>query len=243
MTIKTYTDEIFGMPHWYPALANYTFTTSFVKLRPEEIQALASGETTDGDAVRNVISRLSAPMNVFMGNSFVTVDSLAPTDTGRFNSKRGAVYSPESAWKTLARSEKIKKAAAEGRVNYICIKPFRRMNRIREFRLFIKDGKLKGMSQYWLTQHFKRLDDLKAQYWKMAKDFVSETAWLFPVKDLTVDIYFTSSSNIMIIDLNPWGGDTQAKLFNTWDRDWTEEPGIKILSPPVRISGEVNVSF
>jgi hypothetical protein len=234
--------ESFGIPYWYPALSAHTFMTGFVKLKEEEIKALAAGES-EGESVNGAVKRLALPMNSFSGNSFVFTDMAAPTDTVRFTAKRGAVYSPESAWNVLAKSEKIKKAAQDGLVKYICVRPFRRMNKMREFRLFIKGGKLVGMSQYWLEKHFKRLEKRKSEYWENACLFIDETSWLLPAENLAMDVYFTSENQVLVIDLNPWGGSTDALLFKDWDYDWGSEPLLKTIPPPFKISGEVNVSF
>lgn len=233
------------MVNWYPLFAGKTFLTSFIKLRPEAIQALANGEIewNEESPINQVIKDLRKPMSVLFGNSFVSVDTCAPTDTERFENKRGAIHSPESAWITLASSAKVRQSAAAGEVEYIAIRPFRRMNRPREFRLFIKDGKLKAMSQYYLIRHFRRLEGVKNQYWDMAKEFVNEISWNLPVKDIVMDIYFSSTREIYIIDFNPWGSPTDPLMLNTWDRDWNEEIGIVLMPVPMSIGGDVNISF
>lgn len=228
--------------NWYGALSNYTFPTSFVKLKPLEIQALADGITT-GKAVSEAIERLSTPMELYPGNCFVFVDCAAPTDTERYAGKRGAVHSPQSAWKFLAMSAKVRNAVASGSSEHICVRPFRRITRAREFRLFIYKGRLAAMSQYWLTRHYRRLAGVKQKYYEKAKSFVESIAWLLPVHTLTMDIYFTSRKEILIIDLNPWGPPTSPLLLKSWERDWNVDSGIVLIGPPTTISGDVNVSF
>lgn len=234
--------EACRIPVWYHSFAHHTFPVSFVKLHPEEIHALANGETK-GEKASAVISRLSAPMQAFPGNCFVFVDTVAPTDTERFAGKRGAVYSPHSAWRFLAASEKVRKAAISGEVEYICVRPFRRMNKTREFRLFIYESKLKAMSQYWLIRHYRRLEGKKRFYWEQALKLVDEISWLLPYHTIVMDIYFTADNQILIIDFNPWGEKTSPLMLKTWEQDWTQEIGIKLIPPPVRVSGDVNVSF
>lgn len=233
---------------WYPVLAGHTFLTSFVKLRSDSIAALIAGKSSVDDdppnlAVKAVIEDLRQPMANIPGNCFVTVDRCAPTDTERFRSKRGAVFSPESAWKFLCRSEKVRESARRGEVEYLCLRPFRRMNRTREFRLFIRDGKLSAMSQYYLIRHFRRLERMRNFYWNQAEEFVERIAWMMPIKTLVMDIYFTSSDQILIIDLNPWGEPTDPLMLRSWDRDWSKPAGIVLMDPPTRISGDVNISF
>ncbi len=234
------------LPVWYPVLAGHTFLTSFVRLRPEAVAALAAGraeKSKEHPEVAEAILSLRQPMAAIPGNCFTSVDSCAPTDTERFEEKRGAVFSPESAWRYLALSPKVQAAAAAGEVEYICLRPFRRMNRTREFRLFIRDGKLNAMSQYHLIRHFRRLEGVKQEFWKKAEAFVAEIAWLLPLRELVMDVYFTSDHQILIIDLNGWGSPTDPKLLNDWGRDWSEPAGIVLMPPPTRITGDVNVSF
>ena len=235
-------NDFFRTQVWYPSLANHTFVTSFLRLHDEEIAALQHGET-DTPVARNAIHRLGEPMRAFSGNCFVFVDHTAPTDTERFAGKRGAVFSARSAWRYLAESTKVRAAAAAGEVHFICIRPFRRMNQTREFRLFIHDRRLKGMSQYWLIRHFRRLEGFKQHFWDKAEALVREIAWVLPTDNLVMDIYFTSGDEILIIDFNPWGNPTSPLLFDRWDRDWSNVEGIKLIPPPLKISGDINVSF
>jgi len=234
--------NIYKASEWYQALADHTFPTSFVKLKEDEMKALIAGEI-DGDAGKEVQERLKLPMNSFPGNCFVFVDTSAPTDTERFEGKRGAVYSPASAWKYLCESEKVKSAVKSGASDHICIRPFRRMSQPREFRLFIKDGKLKAASQYWLIRHFRRLEGRKDFYWNCSKELVEKINWLLPSPTIVMDVYFTSASEILILDFNPWGEPTAPLIMQTWDRDWGEEAGINLIPPPIKVSGDVNVSF
>ncbi len=239
-------EDFLRTPVWYPVLAAHTFMTSFVRLRPEAVTALAMGVIVGGDShpeVQDAIESLRQPMSVVPGNCFASVDSCAPTDTERFIYKHGAVYSPESAWRYLALSGKVRTAAANGEVQNICLRPFRRMNRTREFRLFIKDGKLAAMSQYHLIRHFRRLEGYKKEFLKEADTFVNEIAWLLPIRDLVMDVYFTAEHRILIVDLNKWGEPTDPLLLRDWNRDWSVPAGIVLMPPPVTVSGTVNVSF
>ena len=228
--------------NWYPALSGNAFPTSFLKLQPEEVEALADG-AVNGPIAYNVITRLRQPMHYIPGNCFVSVDTCSPTDTERFKLKRGAVHSPESAWNFLALSEKVRNAAKKKKVSNICMRPFRRMNQTREFRLFIYKSELSAMSQYWLTRHFRRLEGIKSQIWEQVNTFFDEISWNLPAETFVMDIYITSTGKILIVDLNPWGGDTDPLLLASWDRDWTKKAELVMMPPPTKIFGDVNVSF
>ena len=221
------------LPQWYTGLAAHTFITTFVPLPKDAIALLQAGELDDLDEEERIdammIEELRQPMAEIPGNCFVCVDSCAPTDTERFRAKGGAVYSPRSAWQTLRGSEKVRKAAQAGLLTSVCLRPYRNMTPAREFRLFIKDGKLKGMSQYHLTRHFRRLDGVKENLWGRCQLFVNAKAWRLPKEPLVMDVYFTSNyERIMIVDLNPWGGETDPKLFK-WDEEWENVRGLRIM--------------
>ena len=169
----------YGASFWYPTLADYTFPTTFVKLKNAELDLLAKGITEEKE-VENIINRIAKAQYAFTGNTFVFTDVAAPTDTRRFESKRGAVHSAASAWNNLALSKKIRSAAENREFECICVRPFRNMTRPREFRLFINEGRLILMSQYWLNRHYHRLELKKDFYWTKAEELIDEISWLLP---------------------------------------------------------------
>ncbi len=241
-------NEFLKIQNWYPYFSSHTFPTSFVRLRPEAVALLAADDDARQDipraVSRQVVADLRLPMSRISGNCFTSTDMCAPTDTERFRKKHGAVFSPESAWTYLFFSEKIRRAAAAGNVSFICLRPYRHITKAREFRLFVCNGKLAAMSQYWLIRHFPLLDKRGSRYWKKAERLVSAVAWQLPLENFVMDIYVTSEEELLIIDLNPWGEPTDPLLLRSWDReDWSNSPGLQIMAPPTRISGSVHVSF
>ncbi len=234
--------EEYKVSNWYSSLAKYTFPTYFVDLNADEIDAIANSNNND-EISKNVIKKLRPAMKKIRGNSFVFADSTAPKDTERFLLKRGAVYSPESAWKFLLESRNIQEAAKHNLFKKLCVRPFRRITKPREFRLFIYRGDLKAVSQYWLIRHYKRLAGLTDYYWELLRDFVEKISYLLPSQTVVMDVYVTSRKNILIIDFNNWKNDTDPLLLRTWNQNWTEEQGLKLIPPPTEISGDINVSF
>ena len=235
------------MPSWYSSLAEWTFPTSFIRLKEEAISYLAASEEersgVDDGFVSGVIAELHKAMSRIPGAKFISVDNCSPTDTERFESKRGAVYSAKSAWNILTSSEKVRQSAASGNLKHICVRPFRNITLAREFRLFVVNGKLAAMSQYNLIRHYYRLDGVKDKYLKLAEEFVESVAWKIPEENVVIDIYITGSNKIMVIDLNAWGEPTKPLLLRKWERDWSVPAGIVLMEVPQKISGDVNVSF
>ncbi len=232
----------YKIQNWYPKLTEHSFPAAFVLLEESEKQALLA-EEPDAKVVAGLLPRLQSALKQFTGSRFISVDTVSPTDTERFLLKRGAVVSAESAWRILRESKKVREAALAGNVCCICVRPFRRMQQAREFRLFVKNGRLAAMSQYWLIRHFRRLQGRLDYYWAQAADFIDDVSGQLPVKDAAVDVYFTSGGKILIVDINPWGAPTNPLMLNTWDRDWGTSGGCTIVPPPHLVSGDVNVSF
>lgn len=230
--------------NWYPALSEFCVFTAFMKLSATEVKLLADG-VAEGNEVRGVVKRLQKVMrNGGFGNYFISADYCSPTDTERFKAKKGAVHSAESAWFFLASSNKVREAAKAGMVEYLALKPFVRIDRTREFRLFIYDGELKAMSQYNLVRHFRRLEGIKDELWKKAEKWFKKIKDRLPKENLVIDIYFEDDDKkIVINDLNPWGEPTDPLLLRTFDQDWSKVQGIKLMLPPTKISGDVAVSF
>lgn len=230
------------MPNWYSRLAVHTLPTIFVMLQQDEIESLSQGDT-ESDVVVKLLPRLNSAMSAFSYSRFVTVDLVAPTDTERFRLKRGKVVSAKSAWSILSESEKVRESARIGMVSCLCVQPFRTMDVTREFRLFVRNGKLVAMSQYWLIRHFHRLERRKESYLQLATEFIDSIAWSLPLKDLVVDVYIPTSRKILIMDLNPWGAPTDPLMLNSWDRDWNLPLDCHIVQPPFTLSGDVNVGL
>lgn len=230
------------MCQWYPKLNQVSFPAVFLTLSGIELAAMKNKET-DTPVVQNLLPRLECCMKSFPGNRFVSVDSVSPTDTERFEKKRGAVHSAQSAWKYLLESEKVTSALERGEVTSLCIRPFRNMEHAREFRLFIREGVLAGMSQYHLIRHFRRLPGRIEKYLLQAQKFVEKIREDLPAETLCADIYFKSSGDILLVDLNPWGGSTDPLMYHTWDRDWNGEPSCLIVPEPRSVSGNIEVRF
>ncbi len=233
-----------SIPGWYPVLSGHTFITTFVPLRDAAVAALAAGNTDLEDpAVREAVESLRRPLKGVPGSAFIGVDRCSPTDTERFAARRGSVHSAGSVWKVLASSAKVRASAAAGEVANICLRPFRRINRMREFRLFIRDGELLAASQYNLTRYFSRLESRRDVYWKMLTEFVGGISWLLPSGRLALDAYITASDSILILDINPWGPPTDPLMARDWSRDWNAVSGLLLMEPPVKLDGDVSVSF
>ncbi len=224
--------------HWYNALGDFTFPTLFLRLHKEELQFLLS---TNSAGEKTLLERIDKAINSLPKTAFVGLDSCSPDDASNFAKKKSHT-SARTALELLKSSPKVKIALESGGDDTIAIRPFRRMDQTREFRLFIYEGKLVGMSQRHLVRHFRRLDGRREELWQKANQFFDSINSLINISNQVIDIYFTSEGNILIVDLNEWEK-CDPLLFRKWDRDWSAVVGLKLMSEPIQMKGDVKVSF
>ena len=226
---------------WYPVLGQFSFPTQFISLAEDEQNALAN-EETESEAAKRAITRMQRCMRDLPGSCFVSSDVCAPTDS-KYPGNTGKASYALNAWRILAGSDKVTAAFRDGTTSRLIIRPFRRMNHTREFRLFFHGGELKAMSQYHIQRHFHRLDGQEKTLWRWGSKFADEIKPFLDQDKAVIDIYISSEGRIFIIDMNSWGAPTNPLLLRDWDRDWRQVVGLKLKPKPVKMKGDISVSF
>ncbi|KAI4371821.1 hypothetical protein MLD38_010125 [Melastoma candidum] len=93
-----------------------------------------------------------------------------------------------------------------------------------EFRCFVKNQHLVGVSQRETTTFYPVLLEKKDHLTRLVEKFFMERVHQkFPSDSYTFDIYITRDDRIKIIDFNPWGAFTLPLLFS-WE-ELEENPG------------------
>uniref|UniRef100_A0A4W5QA99 Translation initiation factor eIF2 assembly protein n=1 Tax=Hucho hucho TaxID=62062 RepID=A0A4W5QA99_9TELE len=86
-----------------------------------------------------------------------------------------------------------------------------------EFRCFIKENKLIGISQRDYTQYYHHISKQEAQICHSIQEFFSQhVQYQFLDEDFVLDVYRDSWGKVWLIDLNPFGEVTDSLLF-TWE--------------------------
>uniref|UniRef100_A0A8C8EZG9 Translation initiation factor eIF2 assembly protein n=1 Tax=Oncorhynchus tshawytscha TaxID=74940 RepID=A0A8C8EZG9_ONCTS len=86
-----------------------------------------------------------------------------------------------------------------------------------EFRCFIKENKLIGISQRDYTQYYHHISKQEAQICHSIQEFFSQhIQYQFLDEDFVLDVYRDSWGKVWLIDLNPFGEVTDSLLF-TWE--------------------------
>uniref|UniRef100_A0A3B3S5J6 Translation initiation factor eIF2 assembly protein n=1 Tax=Paramormyrops kingsleyae TaxID=1676925 RepID=A0A3B3S5J6_9TELE len=86
-----------------------------------------------------------------------------------------------------------------------------------EFRCFVKENKLIGISQRDYTQYYQHISKQKHLISQSIQDFfTSHIQYKFLDEDFVFDVYRDSWGEVWLIDLNPFGEVTDSLLF-TWE--------------------------
>lgn len=86
-----------------------------------------------------------------------------------------------------------------------------------EFRCFVRDKRLVGVSQREVTTFYPALIEKKSDLRVSIQEFFdSNVKQQFESEKYTFDVYITSDERVKIVDFNPWGGFTLPLLF-TWE--------------------------
>uniref|UniRef100_A0A8C8XIM0 Translation initiation factor eIF2 assembly protein n=1 Tax=Panthera leo TaxID=9689 RepID=A0A8C8XIM0_PANLE len=120
-----------------------------------------------------------------------------------------------------------------------------------EFRCFVKENKLIGVSQRDYTQYYDHISKQKEEICRCIQDFFKKhIQYKFLDEDFVFDVYRDSRGKVWLIDFNPFGEVTDSLLF-TWEElisgrnlkgDFSEGEGLEQDSPAFRCTNsEVTV--
>ncbi|XP_008703662.1 cell division cycle protein 123 homolog [Ursus maritimus] len=120
-----------------------------------------------------------------------------------------------------------------------------------EFRCFVKESKLIGISQRDYTQYYDHISKQKDEICRCIQDFFRKhIQYKFLDEDFVFDIYRDSRGKVWLIDFNPFGEVTDSLLF-TWEElisgrnlkgDFSEGDALEQDSPAFRCTNsEVTV--
>ncbi|XP_076861446.1 translation initiation factor eIF2 assembly protein isoform X2 [Brachyhypopomus gauderio] len=91
-----------------------------------------------------------------------------------------------------------------------------------EFRCFVKENKLIGISQRDYTQYYQHISKQETSISSSILQFFKDTIQhQFPDEDFVLDVYRDSVGRVWLIDFNPFGEVTDSLLF-TWEELMSE---------------------
>ena len=230
-----------GISQWYVQLGELSFPTVFLDLSGDERHALIQ-QDDQAPATKQLSGRIQQAIKSVFGTGFVGLDVCAPTDSPRYRPGKWVTFG-RPAWRLFAASEKVRSCLVQNNTNRLVVRPYRRMDKAREFRVFVHDGTLAAISQYHLDRHLPGIARREREIHGKTRKLIDQIAPRLPAANIVVDIYLTSDGDIMLVDMNTWGGDTDPLLLRTWDRDWSKDAGLILVPEPIKMKGDISVSF
>ncbi|MFW5802717.1 MAG: hypothetical protein ACOCWJ_02255 [Verrucomicrobiota bacterium] len=229
-----------GISEWYTKLGELSFPTVFIVI--DEGQKRSLIEQDDASAAKHLSARLQKAVKSVFGTGFVGTDLCAPTDSPRYRPGKWITFG-RTAWRLLAESDKVRAVLQNDQTNLLVVRPYRRMDKAREFRVFVHQRKPVAISQYHLDRHLPGIIKREREIITKTHKLIGQIADRLPAENIVVDIYITSDGEIMLVDMNTWGGDTDPLLLRTWERDWTSDAGLVLVPEPIKMKGDISVSF
>jgi len=195
--------RITDMNVWYDKLEKYTILSRSINLTKGEIKALI--DIADLIVNKDKLNKIEAKINkVINNNTFVKLNTTSPKDSSNciFNNAKeviGAFTSSMRVFDDLCMFLYIDAKCS------IWFREYLKMNKNGEWRCFVKDKKVIGITQYFYEDTFKLPIPVKViresilQYSKnIIKDFGEDT--------FVFDIYYDySNQSIILIEINPYG--------------------------------------
>lgn len=171
------------------------------------------GEIPDGikEKISGIIQR------EFPDGAFVKMVSRSPKDSFIGYIEGFKCLTGQHAINLLYDSERILDDTYEYSPEFSCLalRKWVDMSSQLEFRLFIKDRQLQGISQYYYHDYIEQILQKKEALLKEINEKFAEIKGFLPLDDVIVD-FFYDGSRMLVIECNPYSRFTDPCLFD-WD--------------------------
>jgi len=224
--------------NWSPGLAALSIKQHRILLNNNELRALGqknrcnshwfAGESTPLDTV---IQKLETGLKLFPEGAFVRLGSRSPKDSYQFLYRGGFVNKAELALQLLTtQSERIAYDLYFALRNHyapsIYLREWQNIPRWAEFRCFMKNRQLVGISQYdcinlghspEIEQHHMKIKQAICDFFKNIKTQCLIDDVVFDVFVETEQDHLKAPVSVKLLELNPWFHKTDACLFD-WNK-------------------------
>ena len=218
---------------WNPALLEKSIPTKMIKMTLEEATLLTDiqdgkvkfGKDNIPDGLRRLWNEIDMLLKEFPNGAFIRLGSRSPKDSytaeklnycwkDTFNVLESLLESTR-IFEDLCRAERLKYEPT------LIMREWMSFEKWQEFRCFIKDGELVGISQYYYhNEVFEEIKSNEKDIIKSIKDKVEETKPFLPTPSVVFDVIY-NKENTIFLEINPFGKYTDPCLF-TWQDDFSE---------------------
>lgn len=225
--MEDYWDKLFKknqptwMENWYEELKDYTIKSSYFRLNQKEVNAMIEkgiGRYYNNEEMRNIVVNIEkARIELNYSSLFVRLGSRSPKDidTMKYSTFISMLCDSGRVLEDLMLCSKVNYNP------YIFLRKNIRMEKRNEFRCFVKDNKLVGISQYFYRDRYYHIDDdnVREHIIDGAERLLQKIIDKINLKDFVFDIYYRRDKDLpLLIELNPWSDWTDSCLFD-WATD------------------------
>lgn len=236
--IKRYEEDSFTfLDHWPDTLERMSLPTMFIPITPEQLDVLISQQDFEEDEdtareqtllleplkaqIEQVLFQIGVPV-------FFRLNSRSPKDVMHLCVSGDAGQMLHMLGLSERTMIDMMMFRDTGKPCYICLRPPVYMPRLREFRAFVKDGEVLGISQYyhhmeddgWIAANIGWL------HTNLIKTASAVKVLTAPHTSVVVDLWVKSPSEIVVLEINPYGKSDPC-LFHGYDVLETQKGGLK----------------
>ncbi|MHA1827904.1 MAG: hypothetical protein ACTSX6_04570 [Candidatus Heimdallarchaeaceae archaeon] len=220
------------MEEWYDKLEDVTIPSKFFQIFDDEREAIINllDGNADSKALDKIEKKLVWAFKEIKGEKFfVRLGSRSPKDNPI------EIKNPRDVFTAFGDSARILEdltlASMVDYTPYVFVRKWVNMPQDKEFRCFVKNGELKGISQYYYRTKYYYLDKLEQR--KLiefqARKLLTKIKEKFNLKDFIFDICYKPDDDLpLLIEINPFSSWTDPCLFD-WALDKFEEFKFKWL--------------
>lgn len=238
-----YTATKINIENWPPMLFNESMATVVLRLTAEERDSLIeiniyNIEQTEKEPSKEALSvidrladRLTDYIRHYPKGAFIKLGSRSPKDSWLGYKDGFCCFDGNKAVKLFCDSERIHDDLLAARhfdyLPFIAVREWMDIPKWAEFRGFIKNRKLVGLSQYHYLEkevYQEIIENADSIQWAIQKK-VERIADLLPLPDVVADFCYKTRrygneqvNEVVLIELNPFGFWTDPCLFN-WSHD------------------------
>lgn len=204
--------------NWNEALIKRSIPTIFFPLTAEERWdyfnlMFSNGETEEQQKVfKHFTGKIAPAFEVFTEGVFLRNDRRSPKDSESFFTKNGIVpaLSPQQAVAFSLYSERtymdLKTAIDQDHLPVLVVRKWMEFEKEREFRCFVRDGNLIGISQYYHSEQYDRIVQDREKIQSHIEQFYGEIKedLLLLGENIVFDVY-DGKDEMTLIETNPYG--------------------------------------
>lgn len=220
------------MENWYDMLKELTIPSEYFRLTKQEAKSILKITIIhDEDGMKlNLMQHLHDIEKKFedcyfkLGKQyvFIRLGSRSPKDNPRQNKFTALPPNKMEIFESERVIDDILLALDNDYEPYLFLREYKNIDRKDEFRVFVKDGEVKGISQYFYAEVFDELQD--AEYRKQIENGVLELhkkMGAFKLKDYIFDVW-KDGDRFVLLEINPYSSWTDPCLFD-WATDDFEQ--------------------